>query len=175
MTSQKTPFGTLSWTLGPMSERDPDPTRVVADADVLVADLLVGGAARDALDHVRRHDWMALVASEPLLNEAQAIVAGLADEDLASDWRERVRADAEPVEHPPGDHPALASAYRGSAAHVLSFDPVMTSARAGAALKRAGVSVKRPDAFARVFDPEELYPALFDEPYPGPDGRTGDR
>lgn len=158
-----------------MSEREPDPARVVADADVLAVDLLVGGATREALDHVRRHDWMTLVASEPLLDEAQAIVAGLADDALARDWRKRVRADAERVEHPPDDHPALASAYRGSAAHVLSFDPVMTSARAGAALKRAGVSVKCPDAFARVFDPERLYPALFDEPYPGPDWRRGDR
>jgi hypothetical protein len=34
---------------------DADPTRVVADADVLAADLLVGGVARDALDHVRAH------------------------------------------------------------------------------------------------------------------------
>lgn len=148
---------------------DPNPVRVVADADVLAADLLVGGPAREALDHVRRHDWVTLVASDRLLDEAQAIVAGLADEGLATDWRERVRADADRVEHPPGDHPALASAYRGDAAHVLSFDSVMTSARAGAALKQAGVSVKRPDAFARLFDPAELYPALFEEPYPGPD------
>lgn len=149
--------------------RDPNPARVVADADVLAADLLVEGPAREALDHVRRHDWVTLVASEQLLDEAQAIVAGLADGGLAMDWRERACADADRVEHPPGDHPALASAYRGDAAHVLSLDPVMTSARAGAALKRAGVSVKRPDAFARLFDPAALYPALFDEPYPGPD------
>lgn len=149
--------------------REPDPARVVADADVLAADLLVGGAARAALDHVRRHDWATLVASDRLLDEAQAIVAGLADENLATDWRERVGADADRVEHPSGDHPALASAYRGNAAHVLSFDPVMTSARAGAALSRAGVSVKRPDAFDHLFDPDALYRTLFEEPYPGPD------
>ncbi|MFB6171122.1 MAG: hypothetical protein ABEJ23_01215 [Haloarculaceae archaeon] len=148
---------------------EPDPTRVVADADVLAADLLVGGPARAALDHVRRHDWVTLVASAHLLDEAQAIVVGLTDAALAADWRERVTADADLVEHPAGDHPALAAAYRGGAAHVLSFDPALTSARTGAALKRAGVSVKRPDAFDRLFDPESLYPALFDEPYPGPD------
>jgi predicted nucleic acid-binding protein len=148
---------------------EPDVTRVVADADVLAADLLVGGAARRALDHVRRHSWVTLVASEPLLEEARAVVAALADPALADDWRETVTAAADIVEHPPEDHPALASAYRSGAAHVLSFDPELTSARAGAALRRASVSVKRPDAFDRLFDPESLYPTLFDEPYPGPD------
>jgi len=72
------------------------------------------------------------------------------------------------VDHPPDDHAALAAAYRGDAAHVLSFDPVLTSARAGATLKRANISVKPPDAFDRLFDPDSLYPTLFDEPYPGP-------
>ena len=54
-----------------------DPTWVVADADVLAADLLCGEAAenpaRTALDHVRRHSWMSLVASDPLLDDAQAV------------------------------------------------------------------------------------------------------
>ncbi|MFB6354291.1 MAG: hypothetical protein ABEJ92_09415, partial [Halobacteriales archaeon] len=60
--------------------------RVVADADVLAADLLCGGSAREALDLVRAHDWVTLVASEPLLDDAATVVADLADGDLADDW-----------------------------------------------------------------------------------------
>ena len=61
------------------------PTRVVADADVLAVDLLCGGPAREALDGVRRHSWMTLVASEQLLNDARAIIAELADPELAAE------------------------------------------------------------------------------------------
>lgn len=149
---------------------DASPTRVVADADVLVADLLVGGAARDALDHLRRHSWMTLVASDALLGDAEAVIADLADQSLATDWRERIEADREPVEHPVGDHPALASAYRGGAAHLLSFDDHLTSRGANQTVQpHMALSVRPPDAFARLFDPESLYEAEFDEAYPGPD------
>jgi len=147
-----------------------DPTRVVADADVLAADLLVGGDARAALDHVRRHSWLTLVASDELLDDAEAVIADLADADLASEWRDRIEAERDPVDHPEDDHPALASAYRGEAAHLLTFDDSLRSAEAGLSLQpRVSVSVRSPDAFARLFDPESLYESLHDGAYAGPD------
>ena len=154
-----------------MSERDaPDPSRVVADADVLAADVLVGAPARAALDHVRAHSWIDLVASDPLLDDAEAVIADLADDDLAADWRERVEAERVPVEHPAGDQPALASAYRGDAAHVLSFDEELTGAETAARLQgRVAMSVRHPQAFDAVFDPASLYDAVVGGEYPGPD------
>ncbi|MEA5387820.1 hypothetical protein VB779_12820 [Haloarculaceae archaeon H-GB11] len=147
-----------------------EPTRVVADADVLAADLLVGDTAREALDHVRSHSWMTLVASDPLLDDAEAVVEALADADLATDWRERVEREREAVSHPEDDHPALASAYRGRAAHLLSYDDALRSSKAGTALRpHMSVSVRSPDAFATLFDAESLYRTIADDPYPGPD------
>lgn len=149
---------------------DADPARVVADVDVLVADLLVGGAAREALDHVRRHSWVDLVASDTLLADARAVIAELAAADLADGWLDRVERERVAVEHPPGDHPGLASAYRGGAAHLLTFDDDLTSAGANLSLQsRVTVSVRTPDAFARLFDPERLYESVHDDAYPGPD------
>ena len=151
-----------------MSEADP--TRVVADADVLAADLLVGGAARDALDHVRSHSWMTLVASDALLADAEAVVADLADGALAADWRERVERERVAVDHPDGDHPGLASAYRGRAAHLLSFDEGLGSAGANLSLQaHMQVSIRTPDGFARLFDAAVLYEVTHDDAYPGPD------
>ena len=153
----------------PEHER-PNPARVVADADVLAADLLVGGFPREALDHVRRHSWVELVASEPLLEDTETLVATLADDALARDHRERLAADTVRVEHPPDDHPALASAYRGEAAHLLSYDERLQSAKAGLTLQpRVRVSVRTPDAFARLFDAESLYQEVEEGNYPGPD------
>ncbi|QLG27984.1 hypothetical protein HUG10_10640 [Halorarum halophilum] len=150
---------------------DPSPARVVADADVLAADLLVGGAAREALDHLRRHSWTTLVASDPVLADAEAVVADLADASLAADWRERVEAWRESVDHPADDHPALASAYRGGAMHVLSFDERLTGSRAAVGLNdRFPVSVREPKVFATLFDAESLYEEVVGEDYPGPDG-----
>jgi hypothetical protein len=148
----------------------PSPARVVADADVLAADLLVGGAARDALDALRAHSWTALVASDPLLADAEATIAALADADLAADWRARVEAWRERVEHPPDDHPALASAYRGGAMHVLTLDEGLQSAGAGAAIREhVETSIKHPRAFAALFDAQSLYEAVEGGEYPGPD------
>ncbi|MFC4542875.1 hypothetical protein ACFO5R_13180 [Halosolutus amylolyticus] len=152
-----------------MSE-GPNPARVVAGADVLAADLLVGGAAREALDHVRRHSWIDLVASDALLDRTERLVASLADPDLAADHRDRLAADRTAVEHPPEDHPALASAYQSQAAHLLSYDERLRSAKAGLTLQpRVSVSVRPPDAFAQLFDPESLYEAVEEGAYPGPD------
>lgn len=148
----------------------PDPTRVVADADVLAADLLIGGEARAALDIVRRHDWLDLVATEPLLDDTEAVVADLADAALAGDWRATVEERAIVVDQPAGDHPALAAAYRGDAAHLLSMDGRLQSAQAGANLRGVmDVSVRSPDAFATVFDPSGVYESVVGGDYPGPD------
>ncbi|WP_114576905.1 hypothetical protein [Saliphagus sp. LR7] len=148
----------------------PDPTRVVADSGVLAADLLVGGAAREALDHVRAHSWMGLVASDPLLEETEELVATLADADLAAAHHERLEADRVAVTHPEDDHPALASAYHGNAAHLLTESEELASPGAGIALQpHVRVSVRPPDAFARLFDPESLYEAERGGEYPGPD------
>ena len=144
--------------------------RVVADADVLAADLLVGDRAREALDLVRAHSWMTLVASDPLLDECEAVIGTLADPDLARDWRETCVALCDLVDHPPEDHPALAAAYRGGAVHVLSFDESLRTAAAGAAIReRVETSVKSPDAFARLFDPADAHEVIRGGPYPGPD------
>lgn len=148
----------------------PHPARVVADADVLAADLLVGGAAREAMDLVRAHSWIELVASDPLLDDAEAMIATLADPGLAGDWREQIDALRTPVDHPPGDHPALASAYRSNAAHLLTYDEDLTGVQAGAAInRRLSLSIRAPDAFVSVFDPERLYPEVAGDTYPGPD------
>lgn len=154
---------------------------MVADADVLAADLLCGGTARAALDHLRRHSWTTLVASDALLDDAETVIAatigrgsdgGEPEEDdaLAADWRERVEAWREPVDHPEGDHPALASAYRGRAMHVVSFDESLTSASVATDLvARFPVSVREPAAFDTLFDPESLYAEVVGGEYPGPD------
>ena len=148
----------------------PDPTRVVADADVLAADLLVGGPARRALDVVRRHSWLDLVATDPLLADAEAVVAELAESGLADDWRGLLAARAVLFDQPAGDHPALAAALHGDAAHLLSFDERLRSARAGAELSGiVDVSVRSPDAFATVFDPAAVYETAVGDDYPGPD------
>jgi hypothetical protein len=150
---------------------DPAPARVVADADVLAADLLVGGAARAALDSLRAHSWTTLVASDPLVDDAAAVVAALADDALADDWRRRLDGWRERVRHPAGDHPALASAYRGGAMHLLTFDERLRSTRAGATLAGRDVplSVRSPDAFATLFDAASLHREVVGDDYPGPD------
>ncbi|MFB6092996.1 MAG: hypothetical protein ABEK02_08310 [Haloquadratum sp.] len=146
------------------------PARVVADADVLAADLLVDADARRALDHLRAHSWTTLLASDPLLEDAEAVVAALATPALAGDWRARLDAWRDPVSHPPGDHPALATAYRGGAMHLLSFDDDLLSAKAGAALgSRLSVSARPPAAFASLFAPASLYREVVGGEYPGPD------
>ncbi|MWV40274.1 hypothetical protein [Natrialba sp. INN-245] len=148
----------------------PNPARVVADPAVLAADLFVDGDARDALDHVRRHSWVDLVASDPLLEETERLVAELGDAELAADHRTRLEDERVLVEHPPEDHPALASAYQGGAAHLLTYDDRLTSAKVGLTIQpRVSVSARPPDAFARLFDPESLYEAVEDGEYPGPD------
>lgn len=149
---------------------DPEPTRIVADADVLAADLLVGGRCRAAIDVIRSHSWLELVATESLLDDASAVIEALSDRELATDWREKIEALVTIVDQPTGDHPALAAAYRGDAMHVLSLDERLRSAKAGANLKGIlDVSIRSPDAFLAVVDPRTIYELAFEGPYPGPD------
>ena len=162
-----------------MRERAPDGgvdavpmARVVADADVLAADLLVGGPSREAIDVLARHDWLQLIASEPLLSDAEAVIAERADPDLAAAWRARIDDLVALVDHPEGDHPALASALSGDARHVLSLDEKLQSPTVAAAVRREAnveTSVRSPDAFVRLFDPADVYEVIHDEPYPGRD------
>ena len=162
--------GALDPADGPPDPPDPGPSRVVADADALAADLLLGGDAREALDALRSHAWTTLVASDRLLDDAEAVIASLSDSELAADWRAVAEAWREPVAQPPGDHPALASAYRGGAMQVVSLDPSLTGPQAAAGLRdRMPVSVREPRAFAAVFDPAKLYPDAVGGAYPGPD------
>lgn len=144
--------------------------RVVADADVLAADLLLGGDARSALDLVRAHSWVDLLASGSLLDEAEAVIEEVSEPALAGDWRTTVESLVTLVEHPPGDHPAFATALHGDARHVLSFDPDLQSAGAGTAIRaRVETSVKSPAAFVTLFDPAAVYPTVVGGTYPGPD------
>jgi predicted nucleic acid-binding protein len=144
--------------------------RLVADADVLAADLLRDGPAREALDLVRAHDWITLVAGDALLDDAEAVIGTVADEALAADWRPAIATLVESVDHPAGDHPALASAYQGDARHVLTFDETLRSAAAGAAIRdRLETSVKHPAAFVQLFDPATMYDTVVGGSYPGRD------
>jgi hypothetical protein len=152
------------------ADGEANPARVVADADVLAADVLVDGPAREALWHVRRHSWVELLASDALLADAAAVIATLATDSLAEDWRALAETERVAVSHPPGDHPGLASAYRGDAAHLLTFDPDLATAHTNLSVQPyAALSIRPPDAFARLFDPASLYESLHDGPYPGPD------
>lgn len=153
-----------------MGEAPPDPARAVADVDVLVTDLFVGGASREALDLLRSHSWLELVASDLLLAEASTVIARLGDESLATDWHARLTAEATLVE-PVGDgHPALTAAAGGAAATVLSLDDRLQSAATGAAIRpHLATSVKSPAAFVRLADPASLHETLVGGPYPGPD------
>lgn len=148
--------------------------RVVADADVLAADLLVGRASREALDVVAEHDWIRLVASEALLSDAEVVLAEFTDGDLAGEWRSRIDSLVTLVGHPGGDHPALAAALHGDARHVLSLDDQLQSAGVGTVIRREAnveTSVRSPDAFARLFDPASVYKAINGDPYPGADSK----
>lgn len=152
------------------SETDTQSEAVVADVDVLVADLFLENAAREALDHVRRHSWVDLVASRPLLARSRAVIAAIESAELAEDWHQRATTDCRLVGHPAGDHPALASAYRSGAHHLLTFDGTLTATETNLGVKpHMDLSARPPDAFARLFDPESVYEHLFEDTYPGPD------
>lgn len=146
------------------------PTRIVADADVLAADVFIDGPARAAIDIVRRHSWLSLVASDVLIDDAAAVVTELGDADLAAAWRDLIEPLRVRVDQPPGDHPALASALEGNAGHVLTLDPDLHGVSGNLALQNVlAVSVRTPTSFVSVFDPDGLFEATHEGPYPGPD------
>lgn len=148
----------------------PDQTRIVVDADVLAADVLVGDAPRVVLDTVRAHSWLDLIATDPLLSDAESVIEECATRRLATEWREAIGPLVTSVEQPAADHPALAAAYRGGAAHLVSLDDRLRSPAAGAELRGAmDVSVRSPAAFVAVFDPAVAYESAFETEYAGPD------
>lgn len=152
------------------SSRAPDHTRIAVDADVLAADLLVGETAREALDYVRSHSWLNVVVTDVLLDDAETVIAELTDAGLAAAWRRKADDWAIIVDQSEGDHPALAAAYNGEAAQLLTLDGRLQTAEAGVNLKdHMQVSVRSPDAFVSVFDPAGVYELVFEEAYPGPD------
>lgn len=131
----------------------PDPTRVVADADVLAADLLVDGDARVALNRIRDSETLTLVVTEGLLSDARGIVADLGDPSLATDWERRARADFSLVEPTLSGHPALVAAEAGNAATLLSHDERLQGAAAGVAIRQhVDTSVKSPGAFVSLLE-----------------------
>lgn len=153
----------------------PEPHRLVVDADVLVADLFIDDAAREAMTTIRSHPWLELRASEQLLDDAAAIITELGDSQLAGDWRAKMMTRCQVVKQPSQDHPGLATAYAGNAGHLLTYDPRLTSADTGMAMRRAmPISIRTPDAFNQVFDVAALYEAVFDAPYPGPEKENHD-
>lgn len=144
--------------------------RVVADADVLAADLLRDGSAREVLDQIRAHSWLSIVASDPLLDDAEAVIRRIGSQELAAEWRDCVEGERNRVSQPEGDHPGLASAYRGDAAHLLTFHPDLASAETNLAVEpHTDLSIRTPEAFAAIFDAAALYESLHEEAYPGPD------
>lgn len=148
----------------------PNPAGIVADADVLAADVLIDGPARRAMDLVRSHGWISLYYSEPVIEDTVAVLETIASATIASEWRTLITALGIPVEHPPDDHPAIGAALSADAANVLSYDESLLTAAAGTAIRTHGeTSVKRPDAFVRLFDPERVYPVVVGGAYPGPD------
>ncbi len=147
-----------------------DYSRIAVDADVLATDLLVGGSAREALDSIRRHSWLDAVLTEQTLDDAEGVIATLTTGEFAAAWRAKVEPWAILVDQPDRDHPGLAAAYRGKAAHLLSMDTELVTPEAGVTLREAmDVSIRTPNAFVSVFDPAAAYALLFDDEYPGPD------
>lgn len=123
-----------------------DSTTIVADSDVLVADLLVGGTARTALSAIREHSWLTLVVSKPLIEQSATVIETLTTAELATDWRALIEDGTQLADHRPGDHPALAAAYASGAAHVLTFDEQLLTASTARALQhRLNCSIKPPD------------------------------
>jgi len=148
----------------------PDPTRIVADVDVLLCDLFIDGEARSAMDRIRAHSWIELFASDHLIDRTVTAIEHLGDESLADAWRARFIRSCSLVEHPPEDTPALASAYAAGAGHLLSMDPRLRSPETGLAMRSAmPISIRDPRAFLRVYDPASLHEAVIGGPYPGAD------
>lgn len=127
--------------------------RVVVDSGVLAGDVKKEKSAKIVMEIIRRSPWIVIIASIPLLDEAQTVIETDFGEELAKKWREDIESMCEIVDHLEGDHPALASAYVGNAQHIISGDEMLTNAKAGVAIRtKIETSVKRPDAFVKLFE-----------------------
>ena len=127
--------------------------RVVVDSGVLAGDVKKEKSAKIVMEIIRRSPWIVIIASIPLLDEAQKVIETELGGELAKKWREDIESMCEIVDHSEGDHPALASAYVGNAQHIISGDEMLTNAKAGVAIRtKIETSVKRPDAFVKLFE-----------------------
>ena len=127
--------------------------RVVVDSEVLAEDAKGEKSAKVAMEIIRECQWIVLVASIPLLDEAQKMVEMELGMELAKKWRVSTESVCEIVDHPKRDHPALASAYMGNAQHIISRDQRLTSVKAGVAIRaKVETSVKKPEAFVNLFE-----------------------
>tara|TARA_A100001037_G_scaffold238258_1_gene217603 strand:+ start:894 stop:1304 length:411 start_codon:yes stop_codon:yes gene_type:complete len=127
--------------------------RVVVDSGVLVEDAKKEKSAKIVMDIIRKSPEMVIIASMPLLDEAQKVIETDLGGELADRWREDIESICEIVDHLEEDHPALASAYVGNAQHIISRDERLTNAKAGVAIRtKIETSVKRPDAFVKLFE-----------------------
>ena len=127
--------------------------RVVVDSGVLAGDVKKEKSAKIVMEIIRRSPWIVIIASIPLLDEAQTVIETDFGEELEKKWREDIESMCEIVDHLEGDHPALASAYVGNAQHIISGDEMLTNAKAGVAIRtKIETSVKRPDAFVKLFE-----------------------
>lgn len=157
----------------PQPRIDPDPTRVVVDADVLVADVLRHDPSREALDRIRSHSWLTLVLSRPLIEDGRALLVEFESRTLAEHWQTVLDRTGRLVEPTAGGHPALATAHAAQAAQVLSLDETLTDVATGAAIRSTvDASVKTPTAFTSTIDLASLYAvgtAKSPAEYPGPD------
>ena len=114
---------------------------------------------------LREHPPFALVTTDRVLADARAVIGTLSADRLAADWEERIRTEAEVLGPAPAGHPAIAAAAAGDAATVLSLDPRLQSAKAGAAIRsQVATSVKSPAAFVALVDPDTFFA---DEPTDG--------
>ncbi len=127
--------------------------RVVVDSEVLAESAKGEKSAKMSMEIIRKCQWIVLVASTPLLDEAQKKVEMELGMELGKKWRVDTEDVCEIVDHPEGDHPALASAYVGNAQHIISRDENLTSAKAGVNIRtKIETSVKKPDAFVNLFE-----------------------
>lgn len=135
-----------------MTDR-PDPMRVVADVDVLAADVFLDGSARAAVSLIRESPDLTLVVTDDLLTEARDLIADFTDDSVAAAWERCARTDFHVVDPSSSGHPALVAAEAGDAATVLTHDEQFQTASAGVAIRTyVETSVKSPEAFVALVE-----------------------
>ncbi|MFB6186889.1 MAG: hypothetical protein ABEI86_08495 [Halobacteriaceae archaeon] len=148
----------------------PDKTTFVIDSDVLIADLLIDGKARQALDLLRSHSWITVSISPELITECTTVLAEFIDDAVVNAWEEKITTFGNCVTPTATGNRALACAKEADAAHVITYDQRLLGVKAGVNMKPyVETSVKTPDSFLSIFEPEQLYEAVYDSPYEGPD------